>query len=180
MKIGASTLLTVTLLLALCGCAANDSKHVHHGTAATASPPTITPVDGAMAVFRAKVGPILCEYARNLQSSEQATTRAAENAGGAINASAPENAQTEYAAALGSLSSMLRATVYKFRAVSPPAQIAVEYRGFIDSLRSVAVAAARAASYAAARNYAEIAAMENIATPSTGEGVFQKAGISSC
>jgi hypothetical protein len=168
------------LLLALCGCGSHTPAHEHHSTAAAAPMPVIAPMDGAMAMFRAKVEPILCEYAHNLESSEQATTRAAENAGGAINASAPENIQNEYTSMLRELSNMLRTSVGKFRAVSPPTEIAGEYREFINSLRSVAVAASRAASYAAARNYAEIAAMENIATPNAGEGVFHKAGITGC
>lgn len=173
-------LAAAVLLLGLCGCGSNTRAHEHRGTAAAARMPVITPMDGAMAVFRAKVGPILCEYAHNLESSGQATTRAAENAGGAINASAPENVQSEYASMLRDLSNMVRTTIGKFRAVSPPAEIAGEYSEFINSLRRVATAASQAASYAAARNYAEIAAMENIATPNAGEGVFHKAGISGC
>lgn len=168
------------LLLTLCGCGAHTRAHEHRGSEAAAHMPVITPTDGAMAIFRARVGPILCEYARNLESSEQATARAAQNAGGAINASAPENVQNEYASMLRDLSNMMQTTVGKFRAVSPPVGIAGEYREFINSLRSVAATASRAASYAAAHNYAEIAAMENIATPNAGEGVFHKAGISGC
>lgn len=168
------------LSLALCGCGSHASAREHRGTVAAASMPVITPMDGTMAVFRAKVGPILCEYARNLEGSEQATARAAQNAGGAIDASAPENVQNEYASMLRGLSNMMQTTVNKFRAVSPPAEIASEYGEFISSLRSVAAAASRAASYAAVHNYAEIAAMENIATPSAGEGVFRKAGITGC
>jgi hypothetical protein len=174
------TLLVLVVLLALSGCGTQSSTHAHRGPATGTRLPVITPMDGAMAVFRAKVGPILCEYARNLESSEQATARTAQNADGAISASAPESVQSEYASMLHNFANMLRATVGKFRAVSPPAQIAGEYTEFISSLRSMTAAASQAAGYAAAHNYAEIAAMENIATPSAGEGVFKKAGITDC
>jgi hypothetical protein len=168
-----------TLALAGCGANARDRSHGQPpGTARRA--PVLTPADGAMALFRAQAGPILCEYAGDLQGTEQALTKAAQNAGGAINASAPESAQQEYASAMRGFADVLERVVRRFRKVNPPAEIASPYESFIASLKSVGAQARRAASYAAQRNYAEIAAMENLSTPSSGEGVFRQAGITGC
>lgn len=166
--------------LALAGCGANAPHSGHSQSNTARRTPMLTPADGAMALFRAQAGPILCEYADDLQGAERALTKAAQNAGGAINASAPESAQQEYASAMRGFAEVLERTVGKFRKVRPPAEIASQYESFIASLQSVGVQARRAASYAAQRNYAEIAAMENISTPSGGEGVFRQAGVTSC
>lgn len=169
----------VTLVLAGCGARAHDRSH-GQPPGAPRRAPVLTPADGAMALFRAQAGPILCEYAGGLQGTEQALTKAAQNAGGAINASAPESAQQEYASAMRGFADVLERVVRRFRKVNPPAEIAGQYDGFIASLQSVGAQARRAASYAAQRNYAEIAAMENLSTPSNGEGVFGHAGITGC
>jgi hypothetical protein len=170
-------------LLALTGCA--NERHTQSrptgGQRAGAAPAReILPTDGAMAVFRAKVDPVLCEYARNLKSAAQAIAEASSDAGGPVDASAPEGAQSEYAGAMQNFSNVLRVALRGFRSVSAPAEISAEYRSFITSLASVSRQADKVATYAAARNYAEIAAMENIATPTAGDGVFQAAGITGC
>jgi hypothetical protein len=173
------TLLSICLI-ALCGCAGHDRPHHRSNGAATSSAPEIPPTDGALAVFRAKVGPVLCDYARNLKGAEQAILKASNDAGGPINASAPESAQTEYAGAMRNLSSVLHLALHRFSSVPAPSNISADYRSFIASLATVSSQADQIARYAAAHNYAEIAAMENTSTPTAGEGVFRAAGITGC
>lgn len=140
----------------------------------------ITAEDGNMAVFRAKVTPVLCAYASGLKQAEQEIAKASADAGGPINASAPESTQAEYASAMKDLASAFRSALRGFRSVTAPPSLAGDYQSFIGSLTAVSGYADRVAAYADARNYAQIAAMENIATPSGGEGVFRQAGITGC
>jgi hypothetical protein len=176
------TFLSVALL-ALTGCASHGHPQRPPAGERKASTPAavaIPPTDGAMAVFRAKAGPVLCEYARNLKSAAQAIVKASGDADGPINASAPEAAQSEYVSAMQNLSHTLHVALRGFRSVSAPSEISEDYQSFIASLASVSRQTDEVARYAAAHNYAEIAAMENIAAPTAGEGVFRAAGITGC
>lgn len=164
-------------LITLAGCGSHKPSHTQPSTARTTA---IPPTDGAMAVFRAKVGPVLCEYARNLKNAEQVIVKASNDAGGPINASAPEEAQTEYANAMLNLSNVLHVALHGFRSVRAPSDISADYQSFITSLAGVSNQADEVAKYAAARNYAEIAAMENVFMLTAGEGVFRAAGITGC
>jgi hypothetical protein len=180
MKSKLRTLTCALATLMLSGCAASSNHHKHSTATHTAAAGRITPIDGAMAVFRAKVSPILCQYVSNLEQAEGELTQTATNAGGAINASAPESAQSEYASAMANFSDVLHSALEGFRSVTPPANLSVNYQQFINSLSSISHEADRVASYAAKRNYTEIAAMENISPATAGNNVFQSAGISHC
>jgi hypothetical protein len=174
--------LTVAALmaLALTSCGASSTSRSPGQSTVAKSTPAITPADGELAVFRAKVTPILCEYASNLQSAERRIVQVVGAAEGPINASAPESSQVQYASAMANLANVLETAIDGFRSVPPPSPIAQEYQSFIASLMTVHQQASRVARYAAARNYAEIAAMENISPPTAGEGVFHNAGVTGC
>ncbi len=178
MKMRLSSFVCIALLL-LPGCGSSPRHHQPTSASAVAANEA-APTDGAMAVFRAKVTPILCTYALGLKSAEQQITQASYDAGGAINASAPASAQAEYAHAMRNFSDALHTALDGFRSVAAPSTLTDAYRGFIASLTNVSGYADRAAAYAAAGNYAGIAAMENISTPTAGEGVFHAAGITGC
>jgi hypothetical protein len=167
---------TVVALFSGCG---GGSTQRRQPTLAKGTP-RITPADGATAIFRARVTPVLCEYARNLKSAEEQITQASNAAAGPINASAPEGAQTEYAQAMTNLAVVLSRAIDGFRSVTPPAALTNEYESFIASLDILGADATRVARFARKRNYTEIAAMEDSPTPSAGEGVFRRAGITGC
>jgi hypothetical protein len=172
--------LAALLALALTGCGAVSASRSPGQSTLAGGTPAITPTDGELAVFRAKVTPILCEYASNLQSAERRIVQVVAGAEGPINASAPESAQVGYASAMANLASVLETAIDSFRSVPAPIVIAQQYQSFIASLTIIHQQASRVARYAVERNYAEIAAMENISPPTAGEGVFRSAGVTGC
>lgn len=181
MRSGLGVLLCCTVGLLLCECGSSHTRPHGHSTATlTAAQSTITPTDGALAVFRAKVTPILCRYMSALRQTEVEITNTANNAGGAINASAPKSTQNEYASDMRNFSNVLHTALAGFRSVTAPPSIAAAYKTYVASLASMTALAGRVARYAAERNYTEIAAMESVSTPAANEGVFHEAGITGC
>lgn len=166
-------------LLAMAGCGSPRQSSERPGVQA-AHTGQISATDGAMAVFRAKVTPILCAYAADLRGVEEDMNRASTDAGGPINASAPESAQAEYINAMRNFSGALQTALDGFRSVTAPPELADAYRGFVASLGTASGYADRVAEYAMSGNYAGIAAMENVSIPTAGEGVFRTAGITDC
>jgi hypothetical protein len=136
--------------------------------------------DGATAVWRADITPILCRYAQDVARSSQLIAQASSNAGGPIDASAPESAQAEYAGALQLYASLLARDHVAFGRIHPPSVLSVEYGQFLASLRTLTEQANEVSRYAHARNFTAIANEQNLQTPTAGQRVFAEAGITRC
>jgi hypothetical protein len=172
-------------VLALAGCG-SGSGNQHHasgnrgafepagGAAVAASS------DGAVAVWRADVTPIVCRYAQDVARSSQRIAQAASDAGGPVDASAPASAQAEYAGALQLYASLLASDYAAFGRVHTPSALSGEYRQFLASLHTLAEQANQLAEYAHARNFTAIANEQGLQTPTAGQQVFADAGITSC
>jgi len=173
------TCIATIVALALAGCGGSDAQRTPSHPS-TSAPGSIAASDGATAIFRADVTPILCHYARDVAKSTQLIAQASSDAGGAVNASAPESAQAEYAGALTLYASMLASDHAAFVSVRPPAPLNGEYRQFLDSLNTISQQAGQLAQYAHARNFTAIANEQNLQIPIAGQQVFREAGITSC
>jgi hypothetical protein len=166
---------TIAALL-LAGCGDNHNA----ATRAADDPAIIAASDGATAVFRANVRPILCRYTQDVAKAAQLIAQAANNAGGPIDASAPETAQAEYASALELYAHLLASDDTAFARVHAPAQLAGEYQQFLESMATIDRQADQLAQYAHARNFTAIANQQARRTPTAGQQVFRDAGITSC
>jgi hypothetical protein len=171
---------TAATILALgmagCGGGRQASTTAHPA----ADPVTMAASDGATAVFRADVAPILCRYAQDIAKSTQQIARAAKDAGGPIDASAPQSAQAEYASALRLYAHLLGSDYTAFAKVHAPPSLTGEYRQFLESLATIHQQADQLAKYAYARNFTAIANEQALQTPTAGQQVFRDAGITSC
>jgi hypothetical protein len=165
------------LALASCG-SSSPQRTPAHPTAPT--PESIPASDGATAIFRADVTPILCRYAQDVAKSTQRIAKVSSDAGGPVNASAPESAQAEYAGALQLYASLLATDYAAFGNVHAPARLNLEYQQFRESLDTISHQAHQLAHYAHARNFTAIANEQNLQTPTAGQRVFREAGITSC
>jgi hypothetical protein len=165
--------------LAFAGCG-NSRPQPAPAQPTTPAPGSIRASDGATAIFRADVTPILCHYALDVAKSTQRIAQVSSDAGGPVNASAPESAQAEYAGALTLYASVLASDHAAFVSVRPPAPLNGEYRQFLDSLNTISQQAGQLAQYAHARNFTAIANEQNLQTPIAGQQVFREAGITSC
>jgi hypothetical protein len=165
--------------LAIAGCGSSRPQPIsaHPTTPTPGSSPT---TDGATAIFRADVTPIVCRYAQDVAKSTQRIAQASSDAGGPVNASAPQSAQAEYAGALQRYASVLATDYAAFGNVHAPAPINREYQQFRESLDTISHQAHQLAHYARARNFTAIANEQNLRTPSAGQRVFHEAGITSC
>ncbi len=165
------------LALASCG---GSSPHRTPAQAATTASGSIPASDGATAIFRADVTPILCRHARDIARSARLITKASSDAGGPVNASAPQSAQAEYAGALALYASVLASDYAAFGKVHAPASLNREYQQFLESLDAISLQASRLAQLAHARNFTAIANEQGLQSPTAGQQVFRRAGISSC
>ena len=173
----ACTALILALVLPGCG-----SGHLQHTPAhpATAPSGSIPASEGATAIFRADVTPIVCRYAQDVARSSQLIAQASSKAGGPIDASAPESAQAEYAGALQLYASLLASDYAAFGRVQAPRALSQEYRQFLASLHTLTEQANELSRYAHARNFTAIANEQDLQTPTAGQRVFAEAGITSC
>ena len=105
---------------------------------------------------------------------------ASSDAGGPIDASAPEPAQAAYASALQLYASLLARDYAAFGRIHPPNVLSVEYGQFLASLHTLTEQANQLSRYAHARNFTAIANEQNVQTPTAGQRVFAEAGITSC
>lgn len=165
--------------LALAGCG-NSRPQPTPAQPTTPAPGSIRASDGATAIFRADVAPILCHYAQDVAKSTQRIAQVSSDAGGPVNASAPESAQAEYAGALQRYASLLATDYAAFGNVHAPAPLNREYQQFRESLDTISQQAHQLAHYAHARNFTAIANEQNLQTPTAGQRVFREAGITSC
>jgi hypothetical protein len=166
--------------LALTGC---GSQHASGGRGAsnpTTGAALAAASDGATAVWRANVTPIVCRYAQDVARSGQLIAQVSSNAGGPIDASAPEPAQAAYASALQLYASLLARDYAAFGRIHPPNVLSVEYGQFLASLHTLTEQANQLSRYAHARNFTAIANEQNVQTPTAGQRVFAEAGITSC
>jgi hypothetical protein len=166
--------------LALAGC---GSKHASGGRGASnpgSGAALAAASDGATAVWRADVTPIVCRYAQDVARSSQLIAQASSNAGGPIDASAPESAQAEYAGALQLYASLLVRDDAAFGRVNPPNTLSAEYGDFLASLHTLTEQANELSRYAHARNFTAIANEQSLQTPTAGQRVFADVGITSC
>ena len=165
--------------LALAGC--GSSRPQRTPSRPTTPTPGSTPAgEGATAIFRADLTPILCRYAQDVAKSAQLIAQASNDAGGPIDASAPESAQAQYAGALQLYASLLATDYTAFAGVHAPAPLASAYQQFLESLRTISHEADRVAQYAHARNFTAIANEQDLQIPTAEQGVFREAGITSC
>jgi hypothetical protein len=171
---GAVTIVALTLT----GC--GGSHHLGAPPHPADVPAAVAASDGASAIFRADVTPILCRYGQDIGKSTQLIAQAANEAGGPIDASAPENAQATYAGALALYARRLARDYAAFASVHPPSSLAGEYRQFLESLATIHRQAAQLASYARARDFTAIANEQALQTPTAGQQVFRNSGITSC
>lgn len=169
---------TITALV-LVGCSGGQPPRasIH---AATSSPAAQAASDGSTAIFRADVTPILCHYAQDVANSTQLIARASSDAGGPVNASAPESAQAEYAGALQLYASLLTTDYAAFASVRAPSPLNHAYQQFLESLDTISKQANQLARYAHARNFTAIANEQSFQTPTAGQEVFRQAGINTC
>jgi hypothetical protein len=165
--------------LALAGCGGSDAQRTPSHPSSS-GPESIAASDGATAIFRADVTPILCHYARDVAKSTQLIAQASSDAGGAINASAPESAQAEYAGALQLYASLLATDYAAFASVRAPSPLNHAYQQFLESLDTISRQANQLARYAHARNFTAIANEQSFQTPTAGQEVFGQAGITTC
>jgi hypothetical protein len=166
-------------VLALAGCGGGHPQHAPtHSTAPTLG--SIPASEGAIAIFRADVTPILCRYAQDVAKSAQLIAQASSDAGGPIDASAPESAQAQYASALALYASLLATDYAAFTTVHAPTALDDSYKQFLESLGTLSHQADRVAQYAHARNFTAIANEQYLQIPTAGQGVFREAGITSC
>jgi len=169
--------------LALAGC---GSEHQHHVVGARDAPKPAggaaiaAASDGALAVWRADVTPILCRYAQDVARSSQLIAQASSDADGPIDASAPASVQAAYAGALQLYASLLASDYAAFGGVQAPRSLSGEYRQFLSSLQTVAEQASQLAEYAHARNFTAIANEQDLQTPTAGQQVFHHTGITGC
>jgi hypothetical protein len=169
----------IIVALALAGCASNRQAGTPAHTASDDSA-MMAASNGASAVFRADVAPILCRYAQDVANSAEMIVRASSDAGGPINASAPQSAQAEYARAVQLYASRLAADYAAFAKTHAPPPFQSEYRQFLESLSVIEQQATQLARYAHAGNYTAIANEQGLQTPTAGQRVFRNAGITSC
>jgi hypothetical protein len=170
-------------VLALTGCGSENQHHASGGRGAPKSAGgagIAAASDGATAVWRADVTPIVCRYAQDVAKSAQLIAQASSDAGGPIDASAPESAQAEYAGALQLYASLLASDYAAFGSVQAPSALSEEYRQFLASLHTLAEQANELSRYAHARNFTAIANEQDLQTPTAGQRVFAEAGITSC
>jgi hypothetical protein len=170
---------TIIVALTLAGCAGNRQADTPAHTASHDSA-MIAASNGASAVFRADVAPILCRYAQDVANSAEMIVRASSDAGGPINASAPQSAQTEYANAVQLYASRLATDYTAFAKVHAPPPSQSEYRQFLASLAVIDQQATQLARYAHTGDYTAIANEQGLKTPTAGQQVFRNAGITSC
>jgi len=165
--------------LALGGC---GSGHPQHTSTQPTNPTSgsIPAGEGALAIFRADVTPILCRYAQDVAKSAQLIAQTSSDAGGPIDASAPESAQTQYASALQLYASLLATDYAAFANVHAPAALDDSYQQFLESLRTLSHQADRVAHYAQSRNFTAIANEQDTQVPTAGQRVFADVGITSC
>jgi len=171
------------VVLAIAGC---GSDHQHHASGGRDVPKSAggaaiaAASDGATAVWRADVTPILCRYAQDIARSSQQIAQASSDAGGPVDASAPASAQAEYAGALQRYASLLESDYVAFESVQAPRPLSAEYHRFLASLQTLAGQAKRLSQYAHARNFTAIANEQNLQVPTGGQQVFTSAGITRC
>jgi hypothetical protein len=171
--------ITIIVALTLAGCAGNRQAGTPAHTASDDSA-TMAASNGAGAVFRADVAPILCRYAQDVANSAEMIVRASSDAGGPINASAPQSAQAEYASAVQLYASRLATDYAAFAKVHAPPPSQSEYRQFLESLAVIDQQATQLARYAHTGDYTAIANEQGLKTPTAGQQVFHNAGITSC
>jgi hypothetical protein len=163
--------------LALAGC---GNPHGRRASNPASGAALAAASNGATAVWRADVTPIVCRYAQDVARSSQLIAQASSNAGGPIDASAPESAQAQYASALQLYASVLARNYAAFASVHPPSSLSGEYRQFLASLHTLTEQADELSRYAHARNFTAIANEQSLQTPTAGQRVFADAGITSC
>jgi hypothetical protein len=168
-------------VLALAGCGSDHHAGGDRDASKSAGGAAIAAAsDGATAVWRADVTPIVCRYAQDVARSSQLIEQASSNAGGPIDASAPERAQAEYAGALQLYASLLASDYAAFGSVHAPSSLSEEYRQFLASLHTLTEQANQLSQYAHARNFTAIANEQDLQIPTAGQQVFADAGITSC
>jgi hypothetical protein len=169
-----------TLALAGCGSGHHHATGDRHVSASAGGAAIAAASDGATAVWRADVTPIVCRYAQDVARSGQLIAQASSNAGGPVNVSAPESAQAAYAGALQLYASLLARDYAAFGRVKPPSALSPEYRQFLESLHTLTEQANELSRYAHARNFTAIANEQDLQTPTAGQRVFADAGITTC
>lgn len=173
----ACSTIIVVVALTLAGCNHQTGVPAHTTSDDSAM---MAASNGASAVFRADVTPILCRYAQDVANSAEMIVRASGDAGGPINASAPQSAQAEYASAVQLYASRLATDYTAFANVHAPPPLQSEYRQFLESLAVIDQQATQLARYAHADDYTAIANEQGLKTPTSGQQVFHNAGITSC
>lgn len=166
--------------LALTGCGSQHASRDRSASNPAGGAALAAASDGATAVWRADVTPIVCRYAQDVARSGQLIAQASSNASGPIDASAPEPAQAAYAGALQLYASLLSSDYAAFGRIHPPNVLSVEYGQFLTSLRTLTEQADELSRYAHARNFTAIANEQDLQTPTAGQRVFREAGITSC
>jgi hypothetical protein len=166
--------------LALTGCGSQHPSGDRGASTPASGAALAVASDGAIAVWRADVTPIVCRYAQDVARSSQLIAQASSDAGGPIDASAPESAQGAYAVALQLYASLLARDYAAFGRVNPPSALSAEYREFLTSLHTLTEQASELSRFAHARNFTAIANEEGLQTPTAGQRVFTNAGITSC
>ncbi len=169
----------IIVALTLAGCAGNHQPHISAHPASD-NPAIMAASNGAIAVFRADVAPILCRYAQDVTNSAEMIVRASSDAGGPINASAPQSAQAEYASAVQLYASRLATDYTAFAKTHAPPPFQSEYHQFLESLSVIDQQTTQLARYAHADDYTAIANEQGLQTPTAGQRVFRNAGITSC
>jgi hypothetical protein len=167
------------LILAGCG-SDRHSDRIGHAPEPLGGSVIAAASNGSAAVWRADITPIVCRYAQDIARSSHLIAQASSNAGGPVDASAPESAQTEYAGALQLYASLLTSDYASFVSVPAPPALSREYRQFLTSLHTLVEQADQLSQYAHARNFTAIANEQDIQIPTAGQQVFTDAGITSC
>jgi len=97
--------------LALVGCGSDQQASGDRNAPKSAGGAVIPAAgEGAIAIYSADVTPILCRYAQDIAKRTQLIAQDSSNAGGPIDASAPESAQAQYAGALALYASYQRSS----------------------------------------------------------------------
>jgi hypothetical protein len=166
--------------LALPGCGSQHETGVRGASNPTRDAALAAVSDGATAVWRADITPIVCRYTQDIARSSQLIAQASRDAGGPIDASAPESAQASYAGALQLYASLLAHDYAAFGRVHPPSALSAEYREFLASLHTLTEQADELSRDAHARNFTAIANEQYLQTPTAGQRVFANTGITNC
>lgn len=167
------------LILAGCG-SDRHSDTIGHAQEPLGGSVIAAASNGSAAVWRADVTPIVCRYAQDIARSSQLIAQASSNAGGPVDASAPESAQTEYAGALQLYASLLTSDYASLVSTPAPRALSNEYSQFLASLHTLVEQADQLSQYAHARNFTAIANEQDSQIPTAGQQVFADAGITNC